>query len=290
MDAFIQTLFNGILTGGIYGLLGLGLSLVFGTMRLLNFGQPAFIMIGMYTSYFLWFYTGIDPFIGSILSFLVAYVIGFLLFKFLIARVLGHNELAQIFLTVAILISIDSLALIFFGPATRSVATPYQLESLQLLGISFSLTSVMAFVIALFAAAVLHGVMKYTRFGQTIRAAAQNPIAAELVGINVSRSYGMAFGLGVGLTAFAGAILLPNVTVFPTVGMNYAVIMFAVVVLGGLGSTNGAIVGGLVIGIAQQVSTLFWPASVQNLAVFIVFLAMLTFRPYGILSRSERIA
>src|SRR5690554_1958480 len=118
-------------------------------MRLLNFAQPAFIMIGMYTSYFLWYYTGIDPFIGSILSLLIAYVIGYLLFRFLISRVLGHNELSQIFITVAILISLDSLALIMFGPATRSVKTIYQLHAFEILGITFNLGSALAFLIAL---------------------------------------------------------------------------------------------------------------------------------------------
>lgn len=288
VEAFIQTLCNGILLGGIFGLLGLGLSLVFGTMRLLNFSQPAFIMVGMYVAYFLWFYLGLDPFIGSIAAFVVAFAIGYVLFNILIKRVIGHNELAQVFITVAILLCLDSLALILFGPATRSTQTFYQLQSISVLGVTLSLSSVFAFLIALLAAAGLHLLMKRTRFGQTIQASAQNSVAAELIGINVLRSYAMAFGLGVGLTAFAGAILLPNVTVFPTVGMNYAVIMFAVVVLGGLGSTNGAIVGGLIIGVVQQLSTLFWPTSVQNLPVFVVFLLMLTFRPYGILSKSQR--
>lgn len=289
MDALLQALINGLLVGGIYGLLGLGLSLVFGTMRLLNFAQPAFIMVGMYAAYLLWNHFEIDPFLGSLPAFLIAFAIGYLIFRAFVARVVGHNELAQIFLTVGILICLDSLALILFGPATKSVQTPYQLSSLRLGEVTVNLAPLLAFLITIVATGLLYLLLKRTRFGQALQATAQNPVAAELVGINVSKSYATAFAIGVGLTGFAGAILLPSVTVFPTVGMNYAVVMFAVVVLGGLDNPHGALIGGVVIGITQQVSTLFWPASVQNLAVFVVFLATLTFRPYGILTRGARL-
>lgn len=283
--ALLQALLDGLMLGGVYAVISIGLTLVFGVVAIVNFAQAQFLMLGMYVAWFAWRHLGLDPLLGSLLSFAVAFVIGWFMQQLLIRRVLKAPEVAQIFLTVGILIVLENGALIVFGSEFKSVQTPYQNESLEWGGLLINLPYAIAFAAAGVAGLAVWWVLAKTWWGRSVRATAQDPMAARLVGIDPDRIYRLALGLGVGLTAFGGAIILPYLTVSPAVGEQFGVLMFTVVVLGGLGNVLGAVVGGLAVGVIQSMAGLFLPLQWQNLVLFTVFIATLALRPEGLLRR-----
>jgi branched-chain amino acid transport system permease protein len=244
-------------------------------------------MIGMFVSWFAWAYLGLDPVLAAPLSFAVAFALGWLVQGQLISRVLKAPSVAQIFLTVGLLIVLENGALLAFGSQFRSVTTSYQTMSLSLGSLFISVPYLIAFTMSLACGLALWWFMKTSWFGRAMRATAQNPMAAQLMGIDTALMYKMAFALGVGLTAFGGAVILPYVTVFPQVGGQFVVLMFTVVVLGGLGSVAGAVVGGLAVGVIQALSALFFPIQLQNLVLFLVFILVLAVRPQGLVGASR---
>lgn len=283
---FIQAVIDGLLLGGVYAVISIGLTLVFGVVGIVNFAQAQFLMIGMFVAFFAWKYLGIDPILGSVLSFAVAFVIGVLVQKFLISRVLKAPEVAQIFLTVGLLIVLENLALILFGSEFHSVQTAYQTSALRLGPLLFSVPYLAAFTVSGVAGLAMWWVLKKTWWGRMVRATAQDSMAAQLIGIAPSTAHQLVFGLGVGLTALGGAVILPSLTVSPTIGGQFGVLMFTVVVLGGLGNILGAVVGGLAVGIIQSISGLLMPIQLQNLALFVIFILVLAVRPEGLLKKA----
>ena len=272
--------------GGVYAVISIGLTLVFGVVSIVNFAQAQFLMVGMYVAYFAWRHLGLDPVFGSVLSFMVVFALGYWVQQSLIRRVLRAPEVAQIFLTVGLLIVLENLALILFGSEFRSVQTWYQNDSIEFLGLHIGLPYGIAFCASGVAGLGVWWLLARTWWGRTVRATAQDPMAARLVGIDPDKIYRLAFGLGVGLTAFGGAIILPYLTVSPSIGEQFGVLMFTVVVLGGLGNVLGAVAGGLAVGVIQSLSGLFLPLQLQNMVLFIVFILTLALRPEGLLRRS----
>lgn len=285
--AFVQAVLDGMMIGGVYAAISIGLTLVFGVMGIVNFAQAEFLMLGMFIAYFVWAYLGLDPLIGSIFSFVIIFALGIVIQRTLIQRVMRAPAVAQIFLTVGLLIVIENLALLVFGSSFRSVSTSYQTTSLRLGPLFISVPYLAAFCMAVLSGFSLWLFMDKSWYGQAMRATAQNPLAARLMGINVERMQQLAFGLGVGLTAFGGAIILPYFTVNPTVAEQFVVLMFTAVVLGGLGNIAGAVVGGLTVGVIQSVSALVFPIQLQNLVLFIVFIGVLALRPNGLIGASR---
>ena len=281
--SFVQAILDGLLVGGVYAVISIGLTLVYGVMGIVNFAQAQFLTIGMFVAWFAWSFLGLDPVLAAPLSFAVAFAIGWVVQGQLIARILSAPAVAQIFLTVGILIVIENGSLLLFGSEFRSVTTSYQTASLSLGPLFISVPYLIAFAMSLICGVLLWWFMRASWFGRAMRATAQNPSAARLMGINAELMYKLAFALGVGLTAFGGAVILPYVTVFPGVGGQYVVLMFAVVVLGGLGSIAGAVVGGLAVGVIQSLSSLFFPIQLQNLVLFVVFILVLAVRPQGLI-------
>lgn len=283
----LQALIDGLLIGGVYAVISIGLTLVFGVIGIINFAQSQFLMVGMFIAFFAWKYLGLDPLAGSLLSFIVVFFIGVFVQKFLIDKVLKAPEVAQIFLTVGLLIAIENLALILFGSEFRSVQTPYQTSSLSLGPLLFSVPYLAAFTFSAVVGIAIWWILKKTWWGWAVRATAQDSMAAQLVGISPKHVHQVAFGLGVGLTALGGATILPYLTVSPTIGDQFSVLMFTVVVLGGLGNVLGAVVGGLAVGMIQSLSALVMPIQLQNLALFVIFILVLAMRPEGLLKRSS---
>ncbi|WP_231711442.1 branched-chain amino acid ABC transporter permease [Xanthobacter dioxanivorans] len=288
---FLQLSIDGLLTGGIYVIVSIGLSLVFGVMHIVNFAHAEFLMLGMFIAWFAWSWLGLDPMLGAFLSLALVFVLGMGLQRWLIQPVQGASQMSQIFLTVGLMFMLENGALLLFGADFRSVSTPYQTMGMELLAIPgqgkvlVGLDKVLAFAMAALIGLAVWALVQFSRFGMAIRATAQDPMAAQLMGINTRRVYRIAFGLGVGLTAFGGAVILPYMSVFPTVGTQFAVLMFTAVVLGGLGNVAGAVLGGLLVGVVQSLSTLLLPIQMQNFALFVVFIAVLALRPQGLLSR-----
>jgi len=285
--AVVQAILDGLMIGGVYAVISIGLTLVFGVMGIVNFAQAEFLMLGMFVAYYAWAWLGLDPLLAAPLAFVVVFLLGAAIQRVLIRRVLKAPEVAQIFLTVGLLIVLENAALLMFGSGFRSVSTPYQTSSLQLGPLFISVPYLAAFAMSVASGLALWLFLKSSWFGRAMRATAQDPMAARLMGIDADRMHMLAFALGVGLTAFGGAVILPYLTASPTVGTQFAVLMFTVVVLGGLGSVAGAVAGGLAVGIIQSLSALVFPIQLQNLVLFVVFIAVLAFRPKGMLGAAR---
>ena len=285
--ALLQAIIDGLMLGGVYAVISIGLTLVFGVIGIVNFAQSQFLMVGMYVAYFAWAYLGLDPLLGSLLSFTLVFALGYAVQHSLIRKVLKAPEVAQIFLTVGILIVLENLALVAFGSEFKSVQTPYQNEAVEVFDLLISLPYAIAFGASVLAGLAVWWLLAKTWWGRPVRATAQDPMAARLMGIDPDKIYRLAFGLGVGLTAFGGAIILPYLTVSPSVGEQFGVLMFTVVVLGGLGNVLGAVVGGLAVGVIQSLSGLLLPLQLQNMVLFSVFILTLALRPEGLLRKSS---
>ncbi|CAN5165960.1 branched-chain amino acid ABC transporter permease [soil metagenome] len=283
----VQAILDGLMIGGVYAVISIGLTLVFGVMGIVNFAQAEFLMLGMFVAYYAWAWLGLDPLLAAPLAFVVVFLLGAAIQRVVIRRVLKAPEVAQIFLTVGLLIVLENAALLMFGSGFRSVSTPYQTSSLQLGPLFISVPYLAAFAMSVASGLALWLFLKSSWFGRAMRATAQDPMAARLMGIDADRMHMLAFALGVGLTAFGGAVILPYLTASPTVGTQFAVLMFTVVVLGGLGSVAGAVAGGLAVGIIQSLSALVFPIQLQNLVLFVVFIAVLAFRPKGMLGAAR---
>ena len=298
---FFQALAAGLLVGGTYGLMCVGLGIIFGVMRVVNFAQGDFMMLGMYVAYYL--VTGfgvlaflgpyVAPVVGAALAGPVVFAIGWLLHKYLIARVTGarvvstegEGHYAQIILTLGIALVLANGGLILFGSTPLSVQTPLSRESWEVGMIFLNQARTVGFIMAVICAIGLYLFLVHTNLGKALRAAADNPIAAAYVGIDVDRSHRIAFGLGVGITAMAGGLIASSQSFQPYIGFDFVIVMYAGVVLGGMGSILGAFWGGLTIGVVQQMSTLILPYQLQNTAIFVVFLIIVFFRPQGMFGR-----
>lgn len=283
MSAFLQSLIDGLLIGGVYGVISVGLSLVFGVLRIVNFAQAEFLMIGMYAAWFASSHFGLDPIFGAFLSLIVGFLLGFVCHWLFVSRVIKAPHVAQIFLTVGLLAVLENGALMLFGADFKSVTTPYQMSAVNIGPLFISVSYLIAFTMAIIVCILLWLLLTKTWIGRAIRATAQNEMAATLFGIDTKIVYAIAFGLGTGLTAFGGGIILPYSSVSPTAGAQFVTLMFTVVVLGGLGSVMGALVGGLVVGVVQSLSALILPIQMQNLVLFVFFIILLAFKPQGLL-------
>jgi branched-chain amino acid transport system permease protein len=281
--AILQALLDGLMIGGVYALISIGLTLVFGVMGIVNFAQAEFVMLGMFIAYFAWELLGLDPLLAAPFAFLIIFLFAAGVQRLLIRPVLKAPAAAQIFLTVGLLIVLQNGALLMFGPSFRSVTTSYQSEALRIGPLFVSVPYLAAFLMSSASGIALWLFLRSSWLGQAMRATAQDPVAAKLIGIHTDRMYEIAFGLGAGLTAFGGAVILPYLTASPSAGSQFSILMFTVVVLGGLGSVIGAVAGGLAAGIIQSLSALAFPIQLQNLVLFIVFIAVLALKPQGLI-------
>jgi branched-chain amino acid transport system permease protein len=298
---FFQALAAGLMVGGTYGLMCVGLGIIFGVMRVVNFAHGDFMMLGMYVAYYL--VTGLGvlvflgpyaaPIVGAALAGPVVFVIGWLIHRYLLAHVTGarvvsaeaEGHYAQIILTLGVALVLANGGLILFGSQPISVQTPLSRESWEIGLVFLNQARTVSFLIAVAFAIALYLFLTRSNLGKALRAAADNPIAAAYVGIDVDRAHGLAFGLGVGITAIAGGLIASSQSFQPYIGFDFVIVMYAGVVLGGMGSILGAFWGGLTIGLVQQMSTLVLPYQLQNTAIFVVFLLIIFLRPQGMFGR-----
>ena len=298
----LQALAAGLLVGGTYGLMCVGLGIIFGVMRVVNFAHGEFMMLGMYVAFYLVTWLGLmsflgpyaGPIVGALLAGPVVFVFGWLLHRYLIAKATGarvvsaeaEGHYTQIILTLGVSLMLQNGGLILFGSLPTSIQTPMSRESWELGPVFLNQARTLSFVIATALAFALYLFLARSRLGKTLRAAADNPVAAAYVGIDVDRSHRLAFGLGVGITAIGGGLIATTQTFQPYVGFDFVIVMFAGVVLGGMGSILGAFWGGLLIGVVQQMSTLILPYQLQNTAIFVVFLLIIFFWPRGMFGKT----
>jgi branched-chain amino acid transport system permease protein len=287
MSIFFQALVSGILIGGVYALIGIGLTIIFGVMRVINFAHGDILMIGMYATYYVFTLLHIDPFLSIAITIPLMFLFGALLQKVFINRVLDALPQNQILLTIGLGLIMSNTMALAFTSDYKILTTSYSSSSVKLFGISISTPLVISFAITAVITAALYWFLLKTDTGQAIRATAQDREAARLMGINVGRMSIIAFGLGSALAGTAGALIAPTYYIFPQVGSVFTLKAFVITVLGGMGSVIGATLGGVLIGVAESIGGVYFGAGWKEVVVFVLFLLVLLFKPSGLLGKSR---
>jgi branched-chain amino acid transport system permease protein len=282
LETVAQAVINGLLIGGIYALVSIGVTLIFGVVKIVNFAQGEFVMIGMYLSFFLATQFGIDPIASLVVTMPVLFVIGALIQHVLIRRVLGLNDLPQIFLTFALSLLILNLALMLLTANYRTVHTWYSDEALHIGGLYIPLAKLAAFVVAMLLSTTLWVFLHATDLGKAMRAASQNREVAQLMGINPNRVFAVALGIALALAGAAGSLLMPFYAAYPMVGQVFVLMAFVAVVLGTLGNVIGALIASLLMGVAESLGIQFIGADSGLIVVFALLLLTLAVRPSGL--------
>lgn len=278
----LQSLLSGLLNGGIYSLVAVGLTLIFGVMRIINFAHGSLMMLGMYVSYWLFVLWGVDPYLSLIASGSVLFAVGVLIEAVLVNPVLEAPEHDQLLLTLGISLVIENLALFLWKADPRTVTVPYLAVAPMVGGIMISSPRVIAFVVSLAFTAGLYVFLKRTDLGRAIRAVSQDREGALTVGINMRRIYALAFGIGCACVGAAGSLVVPFYAVDPYVGGVFVITAFVVVVLGGMGNFGGALLAALIVGLAESVAAVFIPAAMKQIVMYTIFVVVLLFRPQGL--------
>ena len=281
----IQLIINGLLLGGIYALISIGLTLIFGVVEIINFAHGEFLMLSMYGSYWLFQLYGVDPYVSLFMVIPTFFFIGWAVQRIIIQPIIDAPPLNQIFATVGVSLVLQNVALFLWKADYRTVRTAYSGLSLKTAGLMISFPRLVAFFLALALIAVLLTFLKRTYTGKAIRAIAQERRAAMLMGIDINRMYKVAFGIGIACVGAAGAMLIPIYYTFPTVGGLFVLIAFVVVILGGYNSLIGALVGGLIIGVVEAFSGFFLSPHLKEAVYFVIFILILLFRPTGLFGR-----
>ena len=275
----------GLLLGGLYVTVSIGVSLIFGVMRVINFAHGEFIMLAMYAVYWAHELAGWDPYLTGLAVVPLGFLVCVTLLRPFILWLVRSSVLVQVFATLGLSIALQNLALVLWKGNYRSIRTEYSSHLVNLLGVQIPLTRLVAFGVAAILVVALHLFLQRTLFGKAIRATAQNRRTARLMGIDVDRVDVLVFGLGIATAALAGVMLMPIYAVSPGVGFQNALIAFVVVVLGGLGSLPGAVLGGLLIGMVEVLSGYFISPSMKQIVYFGVFILVLVVRPAGLLGQ-----
>lgn len=273
--------------GGVYVLVGIGLSIIFGVMRIVNFAHGDLLMLGMYMTWFVFTRFGLDPYLALTVTVPLLFLWGALLQKVIINRVLDDLAQNQILLTIGLGLMMRNAVMLVFTSDYRILTTRYSSSSFRLHGISVSQPLAWSFLITALLAFGLFWFLAKTDTGHAIRATAQDRDAAQLMGINVERMSVLAFGLGSALAGAAGALVAPVYYIFPDVGEGFTLKAFVIVVLGGMGSIAGATLGGLIIGITESLAAVYVSSGLKELVVFALFLAILLTKPAGLLGKSR---
>jgi branched-chain amino acid transport system permease protein len=276
---------QGVLTGLVYGLMALGLSVIFGVVRVVNFAHGEFAVVAMYASFVLFSALQLDPFLAILPIAIAFFGIGYGLHVTLINPFVGRAEHEQFILLAGLAIVIVNGLLMIFGPDARAANLPYAFDSFLVGPLFFDKARVYAAAAALAVAALLFGFFRYSRTGTAIRACADNLVGAAVVGLNVKRLYALTFGLGLACTGAAGALLVTIADAAPNLGPAYTLLAFVIVIIGGLGSMSGALVGGVLIGVSEAVAGFFIAPSMKSMFSFALLVAVLVLRPQGLMGR-----
>jgi len=280
-----QAVVTGILIGGVYGLVAMGLTLIFGVLDIVNFAHGSFLAIALFLSYYLVAGMGMHPYLALLIVLPAMFLLGALVQRFVLAGAMGKPLENQLLITLGISLVIENSLLLFFGANPRSVSLPGD-QGVAILGAVAELSRILAFVGALVLAGLLFLLLRRTSLGTAIRAVAANDAGAQMVGIDTRWIYMLTFAIGTACAGAAGVLVAPLVTIEPVTGALFNIIAFVVVVLGGMGNVVGALLGGLVVGLAEQLGALLLPGQSPLLVVFIVFVLVLLLRPQGLFGRS----
>lgn len=282
----VQILVYGILTGGVYALIAMGLSLIFGVMDVVNFAHGAYLMLAMYSAYYAWQLLGIDPFVSILIVAPAFFVFGVVSERLIIHPIIDEPDFAQIFATVGLIWVFENAAHYLFGTDPKGISAGY--GGMNVLNIPVQEVRVYGFVIAILTAVGMYLLLEKTKIGLAIRATAQDKDAAKLMGMNSRIVYMVTFGLGIGLVGVAGPVVATIYSTTPTVGANYVLIAFVVVVLGGLGDVFGVLWAGMLIGIVDSAVAFFYEPTLSAPVYYTIFILVLVLRATGYLGGSDR--
>ncbi len=286
MDKLLQALLNGLLLGGFYGVMVLGFSIIWGVMGVINLAHGEFLMMGAYMAWALFRAFGLDPFASLVIVMPVMFIVGYLLQRLILNRVIERPHLMALLVTFGISISIANIYKVVYTASPRNVPVSYN-GSVELFGLTFPIVKTLVFFVALSMMFILHLFLQRTRLGKSIRAAAQNKNAARIVGIEIDRVYAITAGICIALTGAAGAMLSPTQAIFPFMGAPFTLKAFTITALGGLGRIPGALLGGIILGMSEVLVATFVPGIGTNLGVavsFVLLVVMLIVLPQGLLS------
>ncbi|AXF01903.1 MULTISPECIES: branched-chain amino acid ABC transporter permease [Paraburkholderia] len=278
----LSALLNGLTTGAVYALIALGLTLIYGVLHIINFAHGAALMIALYAVFLLKERLGIDPYMALPIVMLGMFAFGYLLQRFVINRASHGKDENILLVTLGLSIVLENLALVWFHSDTRNIETAYTLSTIEIGPAMIALPKVIAFFGALVVAAVLFLIIRMTDLGRAIRAVSREKHGAKLMGIDVDKVYALSFGIGMACVGAAACFLLPTYYVNPQVGSGFVLIAFTIVVLGGMGSFAGALVGGLLIGVVESLGGLWFGDSLGQMGIFAIFIVVLLVRPQGL--------
>ena len=283
----ITAILNGLLTGAVYALVALGLTLIYGVLHIINFAHGALLSAALFAAFFAFQLFGLDPYLAVFLLAPVFFVFGYALQRLIIGPAGRGDDRNMLLVTLGLAVVLENVLLFAFRADTRTIDLPYAFQTIDLGFTLLAIPRVIGFVVVFVVALVLWAIMTFTDVGKAIRAVAKEKLGAQLAGIDVAHVYAMTFGLGTACIAVAACLLIPTFYVNPTVGEAFVLIAFTIVVLGGMGSVPGALIGGLFIGVVESLSGLFLGESLGQIGIFLIFIIVLLVRPTGIFGEPE---
>jgi branched-chain amino acid transport system permease protein len=282
VETLVQSVVSGVLTGSLYAMIGVGLTVVFGVMRIINLAHGELVMLGMFGAFWAHALLRIDPFVSIVLWVPLMFLAGMLIYRFLLKPIIPGGELNTLLYTAGLSLLIANIALFAWTGDYRTIKLRYALTPLRPFGIAVPIPLAIAFLLAIVITVCLYLFLARTDSGRAIRATSQNPEAAALMGIDVDRISMLTFGLGSALAGAAGVLLAPSLYLYPTVGELLVAKCFVIVVLGGLGSVSGAIAGGILLGLVESLGAVYISVAYKDTIGFVIFLLVLLFRPSGL--------
>jgi branched-chain amino acid transport system permease protein len=278
----IPAILNGLMTGAVYALVALGLTLIYGVLHIINFAHGALLTAAMFAAYFAFHVLGIDPYIAAFIVAPIFFALGYGLQRFVIGPASHGEDRNMLLVTLGLAVVIENALLFAFRADTRTIDVPYVFQSIDF-GFTFlAVPRLVGFAAVFVVALALWLIMGFTDIGRAIRAVAKEKLGAELGGIDVAHVYAVTFGLGTACVAIAACLLMPTYYVNPSAGNAFVLVAFTIVVLGGMGSVPGALIGGLVVGVVESLSSLFLGESLGQIGIFLIFIAVLLVRPHGL--------
>ncbi|HEU5190665.1 MAG TPA: branched-chain amino acid ABC transporter permease [Methylomirabilota bacterium] len=282
MHAVPQLAVSTLLLGGIYALIAVGLTLIFGVMRVVNFAHGEFLMLAMYLAFWSFALLGLDPYVTLVLALPVIFAGGWLSYRLVMGPVIQASHNVQIFTTVGLSIALQNLALVLWTADAQFIRTPYYAVVVRLGGAAFNLAQAVAFLVAVLATAALFAFLRWSYTGKVMRATAQDRQAASLMGIDTGRVYSLTWAVGVTCVGVAGVLLAPVYPVYPTAGLQFVLIAYVAVVLGGLGDMAGAVIASLIVATVEVVGSYVIGTAWKEVLYLLLFIAILLVRPAGL--------
>jgi branched-chain amino acid transport system permease protein len=278
----VPAVLNGLMTGAIYALIALGLTLIYGVLHIINFAHGALLTAAMFAAFFAYQVLGIDPYIAAIGLTPIFFLLGYALQRFIIGPAAHGEDRNILLITLGLAVVIENALLYGFRADTRTINLPYAFNVVEVGTAFLAVPRVIAFAVVIVVALALWLIMRWTDTGKAIRAVARETLGAELSGIDVAHIYAVTFGLGTACLAIAACLLIPTYYVNPSAGNAFVLIAFTIVVLGGMGSVTGAMLGGLFVGVVESLSGLYLGESLGQIGIFVMFILVLLFRPSGL--------